>query len=610
MARRDAPGSGVSSPAFGRGLWGILGPERRAIGVAMGLGAVGMACALCAAAALGGVVATLGGRAVEVPWLAGLGPWGFGALAGGLIAASLGLRTAAFTLSHLAAFRLEQTLRSELAAHLARVPLGYAITTGSGALSKVMQDDVRGLHAFVADSTPIVGRNVAAPLVSLILLVALDWRLALVALGVFAAGMTAMNLAMRDYATLRTRYDTAREAIQAAVIEFVQAMPVVRMFDDGTTSFRRYHDALNRFREVFRNWVLATGTAGRITQSLLSPTPTLLVVAAVGSLLLAHGGLDFPTLVTVLILSTGVADALMPLMWMNEFLRKARAGALRIQQVLAVPALPEPRSPARPADASVSFEAVSFRYPERTDNALEAINFTVAPGTVTALVGPSGAGKSTVARLIPRFWDVSAGTLRVGGVDVRDCPPEALASQVAFVFQDTFLFHDSLANNIRLARPEATQAEVEAAARAARIHDFITALPDGYQTIAGDRGTRLSGGQRQRITIARAVLRDAPILILDEATAFADPENEALIVAALAELTRGRTVIVIAHRLATIRDADQIIVLDQGRLAERGRHPDLLAADGLYARLWRLHEQAQGWALRTPDGGVPPGAPP
>jgi ATP-binding cassette subfamily B protein len=303
-------------------------------------------------------------------------------------------------------------------------------------------------------------------------------------------------------------------------------------------------------------------------------------------------------------LGAGVAEAMLPLMTLMHLVDKTMLSVRRLQQVLALPVLPEPPTghPAAVVDASVHFDAVDFRYEsDSTTPTLAQIDFCAAPGTVTALVGPSGAGKTTVARLIPRFWDVAAGRVRVGGADVRHLSADALMAQVAFVFQDTFLFACSLADNIRLGRPGASLDEVQAAARAAQAHDFITALPQGYDTPAGDRGVFLSGGQRQRITIARAILQNRPILVLDEATAFADPENEAALVQALSALMRGKTVIMVAHRLSTIRDADQILVMDQGRIVEHGRHVQLLDQHGLYARLWTSHEQAQHWALRSSE---------
>ena len=315
------------------------------------------------------------------------------------------------------------------------------------------------------------------------------------------------------------------------------------------------------------------------------------------------GSLSFSTWVAVLLIGAGLAEAFFPLINLYHLVERAQLSIDRLQQVLALEPLPEVPAPGQqPQDAGVVFEHVGFRYTPDGEEVLHDVSFTVPAGSVTALVGPSGAGKSTVARLIPRFWDVEHGCVRVGGVDVREMTQDTLMRQVAFVFQDTFLFDDTLAENIRLGSPDATMDDVMAAAHAAQAHEFIMALPQGYETRAGERGIWLSGGQRQRITIARAILQDRPILVLDEATAFADPENEALLVQALARLMHGKTVILVAHRLSTIIDADQILVFDRGRLVEHGTHAGLLQAteEGVYARLWNSYQAAQRWSLPTP----------
>ena len=579
------------------GLWALMAPVKGRIWLAMGVAAAGSACALLAVAAMALVVRALH-EAVPL-YVTGLA-WDVPAL---VIAAlvltglALLLRSMAFTIAHRAAFALELQLRTRLADHLAKLPLGDVLTHGSGALKKILLDDVKGLHVFVADSTPFMGRSYMSPIMTVLLLFALDWRLALAAIGVFALAVLAMGFAMRDFAKLRQRYDDGNERINAAVVEFVQAMPVVRTFDTGSGTFHRYAAALTNFRDMLAGWIVAMGRPASIAMMIMSPLPTLLAVSALGIALYLAGSVSFAVLMAFWLLSTGLAESLMPLMWLMNMNRMAEIGAIRINEFLARPQLSETERPETPKDASVCFDRVDFRYPNRTERALSGVSFTAAPGTITALVGRSGSGKSTLARLIPRFFDVDEGEVRVGGVDVRRCQSDTLMRHVSFVFQDPFLFHDTIAENIRIARPDASDQAVEQAARDAMAHDFITALPQGYATIAGDRGARLSGGQRQRITIARAILRDAPILVLDEATAFADPENEARIIGALAHLMRGRTVIIIAHRLSTIRGADQILVLDQGQVVEKGRHQELIESEGLYARLSRSHKEAEGWTL-------------
>ena len=387
------------------------------------------------------------------------------------------------------------------------------------------------------------------------------------------------------------------------MVEFVQAMPVVRTFDTGSTSFGRYQRALLDYLKVLKDWYASVRFSSRFSLAILSTLPTLTVLLWVGGWRFAHGTQDFSTWIAALLIGAGLAEAILPMMSLHHLVQKTRISIERIQQILAEPPLPEVPAPGRqPADASVVFEHVSFSYEKADIPALQDVSFTAAPGTITALVGPSGAGKSTVARLIPRFWDVDTGRVRVGGTDVRDMTADTLMQQVAFVFQDTFLFATSIADNIRLGCPDASMDDVIAAARAAQAHDFISALPKGYETRAGERGTFLSGGQRQRITIARAILQNRPILVLDEATAFADPENEAALGRALSALMHGKTVLMVAHRLATIQNADQILVFDQGRLAERGQHDDLLQRHGVYARLWQSGQDAGQWTLPATAG--------
>ncbi len=518
--------------------------------------------------------------------------------AGALIFGEFFLRMTGFGVSHKAAFELEQILRTKLSAHLALIPFGEILTNGTGKLKKVMLDDVKNLHSFVADTTPTIGRLIVAPLGSAVALGYFDYRLLLISLACVLVLGVVLSLAFKDGDKYREEYDQNQARINSSIIEFVQAMPVVRTFSDGKSSFKRYDAALNSYTQSLKAWLAVASLPSRIGHVLFSPVPTFAVVGLSGAYFYLNGSLDLGDFAGALITATGLIDAMMPFMLLDNFIKKSQIAAKGILGVLDIKPLPVVENPKTPQDASVEFKNVSFAYSTRKTLALDGVSFKVASGSVTALVGKSGAGKSTVASLIPRFWDAQSGEILVGGVDVKDTVPKTLMEHVSFVFQDTFLFNESIYENIAKSKPGATKDDVIKAARAAQIHDFIESLPSGYDTIAGERGANLSGGQKQRITIARTILRDTPIIVLDEATAFADPENEEEIIKAISNLIIGKTTIIIAHRLSTIKEADEILVFDAGKIVQRGKHDELIK-DGEYKKLWDSYQSTQDWDMRS-----------
>lgn len=503
------------------------------------------------------------------------------------------------TVAHAAAFRLLREVRTELTEKMARLPLGFFDRHDSGELKKALVEDVGSLEGVLAHNIPDVASGILVPLAAGIALFWVDWRMALASLALLPVGIAAQMWAFRGMDGQYRLWHRTEAQANAGVLEYLRGIAVLKAFNRTASSLERVRSAIYGVRDV------ATAMTRRSMYSyslfFIALSTNLLVVLPVGIALHLHGGLGLPQLCLFLVLGVGLTAPLTKLMFVFGSTSRTILGAGRIQGILDAPPLPQTPGPVQPTDFGVRFEDVHFSY-DGNKSALREISFIAAAGQVTALVGPSGAGKSTVAKLIARFWDVDKGRIEVGGVDVRAFGLEELMGHIGFVFQEVFLFHDSVRENIRLGRGGASDAEVEAAAEAANAHTFIQALPDGYDTMLGDRGARLSGGEKQRLAIARAILKNAPILLLDEATAFADPENELAIQQALADLTRGKTVIVIAHRLASIADADHIVVLNSGTVEDQGPHGALLARCATYRKLWATQQQAAGWTLTTATG--------
>ena len=534
-----------------------------------------------------------------------------GAIAFGAMVAGFVVKYASLIASHVAAFRILYGIRMGLARHIGRLPLGFLSGATIGAVKKTMEQNVEDIELFVAHRIPEVVEALATVLILAGALLWLSTPLALACLGAFVAALLMQGslwFGEKGKMFLKKYYDSL-ERVNASAVQYVRGMQVVKVFGRTVQSFRGFYSDIQAYGDFClqftnryeRGYILFKVVAGSFLTFLL-PVGLLMIQGDPGNRALALTFLFF------VVMAPGAASPMMSLTMLAMQSRQIDEGVERIEAVMERPPVPEPVNPRRPERFDVEFRDVSFSYEAGADGAngvstraqaLSGVSFRAEEGRVTALVGPSGGGKSTVASLIPRFWDVreGEGQILVGGVDVRDIPVETLMDTVSFVFQDNFLFFDTVKNNIRVGRPDATDEEVVAAARAAQCHSFVERLPQGYDTLIGAGGVYLSGGEEQRVCIARAVLKNAPILVLDEATAFADPENEFEIQRALTELIKGKTVLVIAHRLASIRKADQILVLQEGRLEERGRHDELLAADGLYTRMWRAYAGAESWRL-------------
>ena len=516
----------------------------------------------------------------------------------GLLALRWALMAVSHVLAHTGAFTIQHRLRVAMARRLGAVPLSFFAGRGSGGLRRTLTDDINALEGFFAHMLPDMVAAATVPLVALALLFVVDWRMALAALAPLPLALLAQAWCMRGMGERMREWSDLQKRTANQVGEYVRGIHVVKSFGLAAQSFGELAATVRGAATWVEGYAKASANGWALFTGMLPAN--LAAVAPLGAWLHAQGTLDLPTFILFLLVSPAVSAPLLRLTFaLSEQLRRAEALS-RINEVLTTPRLRDPDDVQMPtADLDIEFIDLRHRYGERP--ALDGVSFRARAGQLTALVGPSGSGKSTLVRLAARLYEFESGSLTIGGTDVRQWPLDALLARLGIVFQDVFLFHGTVRENLRLARSDANDAQIEAAARAAHAHDFIIALPQGYDTPLDERGARLSGGERQRLSIARALLKDAPVLLLDEATASVDAASEALIRQALDQLCRHRTVLMIGHHLPAIMHADHIVVMDNGRVAGQGRHGQLLRDCPTYQSLWRNQEQARDRSLGEPD---------
>lgn len=564
-----------------RRIWELGAREHGKLLTAVALAVIGVACGMApyfAAAKI--IVLLLAGETAFSAYL----PWLLTALGGFLIRTVL--YNAALGISHRATFSILKTIRQRLLEKLPRLPLGTVMDTSSGKLKEILVDQVDGMETTLAHLFPEMTANIVAPVLTIAYLFVLDWRLALLSLAVFPIAFVFMMTVMGGYAKDYEGAVKATTEMSGTMIEYINGIEVIKAFNQGKASYQKLTDKVRANAQYYYDWMRRSQLGMSMAYAFFPAQ--MLTVLPFGWLFYTHGTLTVETFVTVIILSLGMAAPIVAAFNFVDTLAQVGTTVGQVDEILKAEEQRHGTQPVTFPDHTIEVKNVSFGY-HGDREILHNVTLSVPQNRMTALVGPSGSGKSTLAKLIAGFWDVKSGAITMGGHDLKDIPLTELYDQVAFVSQDNYLFDDTVRENIRMGRRDATDAEVEAAAHEAGCDSFIGELERGFDTPVGGGGAHLSGGERQRIAIARAMLKDAPIVILDEATAYIDPENEAVIQKAVAKLVENKTVIVIAHRLSTITDADNIAVVRDGRIEAEGRHGELLAHCALYREMWQTH---------------------
>lgn len=491
------------------------------------------------------------------------------------------------SVSHTATFLALRDIRKQIVDKFSRMPMGTLLNTPSGQLKDTLVDRVEGLETPLAHLLPEMSANVLVPVFIVVYLFVLDWRMALISLITIPVGMAFMATILKTYPQQYEGSVKINQRMNNAVVEYVNGIEVIKAFNQSAASYGKYSDAVRENADYFYKWMKSCQWA-MASYNAICPA-VLITVLPAGVLFYAAGSITVANLITIIILSLGIVGPLIAASNFADSLGMVGTVVNEIAVLLDGPELVRPTQPVTLDSQEIRLNDVSFSYNNDGDNAIQHIDLTIKPGTVTALVGPSGSGKSTITKLIAGFWDVGAGSITLGGKDLRTIPQKQLADQIAYVSQDNYLFDDTIRENIRMGRLSASDAEVEEVAKAAGCDAFIRRLENGYDTNVGGAGGHLSGGERQRIAIARAMLKNAPIVILDEATAYIDPENEAVVQQAVSKLVAGKTLIIIAHRLSTITDSDQIVVMKDGSISGIGTHDELLKTSELYREMWQAH---------------------